>query len=77
MFSPSTRYEDIPVRLEGEQKVAPLQSFKEVVSQIQIQKPNHKYEYKVIKPSFQVEFASQIAKNVEKVGYTSFTPVQK
>ena len=65
------------MRLEGEQKVAPLQSFKEVVSQIQIQKPNHKYKYKVIKLSFQVEFATQIASNVEKVGYTSFTPVQK
>ena len=26
---------------------------------------------------FQVEFAAQIASNVERVGYTTFTPVQK
>ena len=57
------------MRLEGEQKVAPLQSFKEVVF------PKNKQTRK--KLSFQVEFATQIANNVEKVGYTSFTPVQK
>ena len=66
-----SRYEDIPVRLEGEQKVAPLQSFKEVINN----KSPKKYENFL--NNFQVEFAAQIAANVERVGYTTFTPVQK
>ena len=79
-FCCESRYEDIPVRLEGEQKVAPLQSFKEV-TQTNKNKQKQTNTNKQTKPpkiaTFQVELAAQIASNVERVGYTSFTPVQK
>ena len=67
-----SRYEDIPVRLEGEQKVAPLQSFKEVINN-----KSPPQNMKISSTIVQVEFAAQIAANVERVGYTTFTPVQK